>query len=225
MPLAFLISRAYGFQPFEFSLRATCCQARFDFTAKVPAGSTKEQFELMLQDLLVERFQLDLHREQKEMAVYALTVGGKGPKMKQSAPGTAATSKDPWIDSPPYTMGKDGYPVFRAGQFGLAGGNGYYRWTDVNVSMKEIVKTLSYYLNGPVVDDTGLGGKYDIDMTWAFDLAGLTDSGHQLPEAPEAYGPTLIKAVRDQLGLQVISRKGHGDIVIVDRVAKVPISN
>jgi uncharacterized protein (TIGR03435 family) len=123
-------------------------------------------------------------------------------------------------------MGKDGYPVFPSGQFGLAGGNGHYRWTGVNVSMKEIVKTLSYYLGGPVVDDTGLGKGYDIDMTWTIDFAGLTDSsGHQLQDASEPYGPTLIQAVRDQLGLQLISKKGHGEIVVVDHVLKVPTEN
>jgi uncharacterized protein (TIGR03435 family) len=146
--------------------------------------------------------------------------------MKESAPGTAAPSKDPWIEEPPFTIGKDDYPVFQAGQFGLAGVNGHYRWTGVNVSMQEIVKVLSYYLGGPVVDDTALVGKYDINMTWTIDLTGLTDSaGLPLPEVPGPYGPTLIKAVRDQLGLQVISRKGRGDIVIIDHVEKVPIGN
>jgi len=229
VPLAFVISHAYGFQPPGFSPRDSCCQARFDFNAKVPEGTTNEQFYRMLQNLLVERFRLTLHHEQKEMAIYALTVGEKGPKLKESAPGAAQAPEDPWA-APEYTMGKDGYPVFPAGHGGLAGGNGHYRWTGFNISTQEIVKTLSYHLGRPVVDGTGLRGKYDIDMTWTIDVAWLMESAglrDQIPEGSDngPYGPTLIRAVRDQLGLQLISKKGHGDIVVVDHVAKVPSEN
>ena len=55
MPLSFVIAHAYGFQVYQFRPDHPCCQARFDFTAKVPKGTTKEQFWRMLQDLLVER--------------------------------------------------------------------------------------------------------------------------------------------------------------------------
>ena len=229
VPLAFVISHAYGFQPPEFSPRDICCQARFDFTAKVPEGTTNEQFHRMLQNLLVERFKLTLHREQKEMAIYELTVGQKGPKMKESAPDAAPVPEEPWA-VPEYSMGKDGYPVFTAGHGGLAGGNGHYRWTGFNLSIQEIVKTLSFHLGRPVVDCTRLRGKYDIDMTWTVDVAWLMESAglrDQISEVTDngPHGPTLMHAVRDQLGLELISKKGHGDIVVVDHLAKVPIEN
>jgi len=60
IPLAFLITRAYSFEAYQFSPRCACCQARVDVTAKVPEGATKEQFAGMLQNLLVDRFQLAL---------------------------------------------------------------------------------------------------------------------------------------------------------------------
>jgi len=229
VPLAFVISRAYSLQPPGFSPRDSCCQARFDFTAKVPEGATKEQFHRMLQNLLVERFQLTLHHERKEMAIYELTLGEKGPKMKESASDSTPSQEDPWA-VPEYKIGKDGYPVFPAGQGGLAGGNGHYRWTGSNVSMQEIVKTLSYHLGRPVIDGTGLKGQYDIHMTWTIDLAWIMESAGLRDQSPEGAddgprGPTLIHAVRDQLGLQLISKKGQGDIVVVDHVAKVPIEN
>lgn len=52
VPLVYLIGKAYGFQPPQFSLRDSCCQARFDITAKVPTGTTKEQFQRMIQNLV-----------------------------------------------------------------------------------------------------------------------------------------------------------------------------
>jgi uncharacterized protein (TIGR03435 family) len=126
-------------------------------------------------------------------------------------------------------MGKDGYPVFPVGRGGLAGPNGHYRWTGFNLSMQDIVKTLSFHLGRPVVDATGLKGKYDIDMTWTIDLASILErSGlRDIPELPDngPPGPTLIGAVQNQLGLKLNSKKGHGDIVVVDHVAKVPIEN
>src|ERR1017187_8562313 len=73
IPLAFLISNAYGFQPYQFNPRDSCCQAGFDITAKISAGTTKEQFLRMQQRLLAERFKLAFHLERKEMAIYELT--------------------------------------------------------------------------------------------------------------------------------------------------------
>ncbi len=58
---------------------------RFDIVAKAPAGATKEQVKVMLQNLLAERFKLTLHHENKELSMYALVVGAKGHKLKDSA--------------------------------------------------------------------------------------------------------------------------------------------
>ena len=230
VPLAFLISQYYGFQPYQFSPRAPCCQGGFDLTAKAPEGATKEQFQQMVQKLLQERLKLRLHHEQKEMAIYELTVGANGPKLKESTPGASSEPEDPWAP-PAYRMGKDGYPVFPAGRSGLLSVAGHVRWTGFNVSMEEVVKTLSFHLGRPVLDATGLKGKYDIDMKWFVDvallleMAGRRDELAQLPDDTGPTGPTLIRAVQDQLGLKLNSKKGLGDIVVIDHVEKVPTEN
>ncbi|MGD0869328.1 MAG: TIGR03435 family protein [Bryobacteraceae bacterium] len=230
--LEFLFANAYGLQPYQFRPLGWMNDVRFDIAAKVPAGTTKEQFQRMQQNLLVQRFKLTLHHEQKEMPIYELTVGEKGLKMKKSAPVAAPAQEDPW-SVPKVSMGKDGYPVFPDGRGGMAGFNGRYRWTGVNVSMQDIVKTLSGRLGRPVVDATGLKGKYEFDMTWIVDMSGIQaslaaramapDSGPPMAEADS--GPTLQQAVQDQLGLKLNSKKGPGDTVVVDHVEKVPIEN
>jgi uncharacterized protein (TIGR03435 family) len=112
----------------------------------------------------------------------------------------------------------------------LAGANGHYRWTGFNVSVREIVTMLSFHLGRPVVDATGLKGNYDIDMKWGVDMAWLLESAglrDQIGELPDTgpTGPTLIRAVQDQLGLKLNSKKGLGDFVVVDHVEKVPTEN
>jgi uncharacterized protein (TIGR03435 family) len=224
-----LITNAYGFQPYQFRANDPCCIARFDIAAKAAPGTTKEQFQQMIQNLLEERFRLKLHLVPKEMPVYELTVEEKGLKMKQSGPDSPPNPEDPW-EIPPYTVGKDGYPVFPAGHSGLAGPNGHYRWVGFRLSLPEIVKTLSCYLGRPVTDATGLTGKYDIDMRWGIDLAwALERSGdsEEIARLPDT-GPTgrpLIRAIQDQLGLKLNSKKGLEDIVVIDHLEKAAIEN
>src|SRR5208283_2825133 len=154
------------------------------------------------------------HYEQKEMAIFDLTVGKKGLKMKDSAPDAVSTPEEfPWESSVPIE-GKDGCPVFPAGHGGRTEGRFCNRWTGFNLSMQEIVKTLSFNLGRKVVDSTGLKGKYDIDITWYLEWDGPQELVGEEP-ADLLHGPSLIHAVRDQLGLELIPKKGTGDIVVV----------
>ena len=95
MPLGLLITRAYGFEAYQFRPNHPCCQSRFDFNAKVPPGTTREQFHRMLRNLLEQRFRLALHLERKEMPIYNLTVAEKGLKIKPSAPDAVPPPEDP----------------------------------------------------------------------------------------------------------------------------------
>jgi uncharacterized protein (TIGR03435 family) len=229
VPLNFLITYGYGFAPYQFSRHNPCCEDRFDVSAKVPPGATKHQFQQMLQNLVAERFGFAFHYDRKETAAYELTVGEKGPKMKKSASDAAPVDQDPF-DTPEHTIGKDGYPVFPPGVAGYAGMNNRHRWTGYNVSMQEIVKTLSFYLGRPVIDGTGLTGRFDIDLKWATDVALALEMAGRPEEAAEVPdlgtpGPTLIRAVQDQLGLKLTSTKGPGDLVVIDHIEKFPSDN
>jgi uncharacterized protein (TIGR03435 family) len=230
VPLGLLISQAYGFEAYQFRPNDPCCRERFDLTAKVPEGTTKEQFHRMIQNLLEDRFRLKFHLVKKEMPIYELSVAETGLKMKES-PTTASPppADDPWAP-PDFTIGKDGYPVFPAGRSGLAGPNGHYRWVAFNLPMQEIVKTLSFYLGRPVVDATGLTRKYDVDLRWWIDLAWVLErSGHveESKDLPDrgTPGPPLLRAVQDQLGLKLTSRKGFGNLVAIDHLENVPAGN
>jgi uncharacterized protein (TIGR03435 family) len=229
VPLNFLITYGYGFAPYQFPRHHSCCEDRFDVSARVPPDATKDQFRRMVQSLLTRRFGFAFHYDLKETAAYELTVADKGLKMKKSAPAAASVDQDPF-DTPEYTVGKDGYPAFPPGVAGYAGMNNRHRWTGFSLSMPEIARTLSFYLGGPVIDATGLSGRFDIDLKWATDVALALELAGRREEAAEVPdlgtpGPPLIRAVQDQLGLKLTSTKGPGDIVVIDHIERVPTDN
>lgn len=80
-----LIADAYGVRRNQVSGEPNWLDSRrFDVVAKVPEGATRDQVKLTLQNLLAERFKLTLHRETKELPIYALVVDAKGPRLKDS---------------------------------------------------------------------------------------------------------------------------------------------
>jgi len=98
-------------------------------------------------------------------------------------------------------------------------------------SMAALASFLSVQLDHPVTDATGLTGVYDFELRWMIDPAGrgpvasppAEGAPGNLPEGD--FGPTLVEAVRDQLGLALTQKKGPAEVLVVDRAEKVPIEN
>jgi uncharacterized protein (TIGR03435 family) len=220
---------------------------RFDITATMAPGTTKEQFHLMLQKLLADRFGLTLHREKKEMPAFVLTVSKKGLKMKESAPDPVVKEGDPKPeDAPPpdktqMRMGKDGFPQMpaaRRGQPMMMISPGRAKIKAEAMTMDQLTAQLERMLNRPVVDQTGLKGKYDIELTFVPDMANIMGGrGPMMAPPPGAGGgpvemksddgevPPLTIAVQDQLGLKLDSQKTQVEVVVVDHMEKVPTEN
>jgi len=194
-------------------------EPRFDITAKVPEGATREQFFQMLQNMLVERFGLKFHRDQQQVQGFELSIAKGGPKFQESAP---EPPKDPAAVPPPPltpaqlrpTRGPDGYPVSLAGVSGAAtmGNRASGQW--FRVTMQRLVTELDHQLNKPVVDATGLNGKYDLALHWVPD-----------PTRPDGDGPSLFAALQEQLGLKLESKKVTIPTVVIDHAEKTPTEN
>jgi uncharacterized protein (TIGR03435 family) len=227
--LHLLVTEAYHLKGFQvFGLRMQDRQ-RFYITAKVPEGATKEDLQLMLQNLLAERFKMKVHHETKDLPIYELTIGKDGPRFKESAgeppkndlatpaPGAAELDKDGDPIAPPGTM-----------RFSLVNGVARFRLNVAGESMEKLVTTLSNQLNQPVVDATGLKGQYDFVLFWSrqnLSPASPAPSPDGVAVSPEASGPTLIGAVQQQLGLKLESKKGPVEILVIDHYEKVPTEN
>jgi len=150
------------------------------------------QFQSMIRKLLAERFGLTLHREQREMQAFALRVTKDGPKLRKS---TGDPSGGP---------GSDGR---------VSNGVETHRYT--NASMPDLALMLMIYGDRPIVDQTGLPGRYDFQLRWTRDEAPATAS-----DAP----PGLFTAMQEQLGLKLEPAKVPADVLVLDAV-KRPSAN
>jgi hypothetical protein len=101
LSLADLIPMAFRVKPYQVSGPDWMRQERFDILAKIPEGVSKDQVPEMLQALLVERFKLTIHREKRDLPVYALVVGKNGPKLKESSPDDTASAESSTIGLTP----------------------------------------------------------------------------------------------------------------------------
>jgi len=226
-PVYWLVSGAYNIRiQTLFSGPDWLHEVRFDFSAKIPAGATKETFRLMLQNLLAERFKMAVHREKKQMQVYELTVAKNGPKFKESVP-KDAPNKD---DGPPQKIKTDGdgFPILTPGMT-MAAIPGHARFGAQNQPMDWLIDMLSGQLASPITDATGLTGKYDFLVSWAFeDHSSSTPPpiGGAPPAAEfEQYLPALISSVQSQLGLKLTAKKGLAEVLVVDHIEKSPTGN
>lgn len=224
MDLSNLITMAYRIMHFQLSAPDWIGRQRFDLTARIPEGTTKEQFSQMQQNMLADRFKLAVHHESREMPKYDLVVAKGGPKLKPSAGGaeeTAPRGAAPPDPTPP-KFDKDRYPILKPGLAGTIMMNGRARTFRPNCTMEQFAQTLSGPLGKPVTDATGLAGKYDISLYWVTDAL---PAGPTAEPPPVDAGPTLQQAIQDQLGLRLDAKKGPVDFLVVDHAEKLPTEN
>jgi uncharacterized protein (TIGR03435 family) len=208
-----LIAIAYQVDYFQISSKMTLDQDRFDFTAKVPEGATRQQFRVMLQNLLAERFHLKSHLETKEFPGYELIVGKGGPKLNGAIP-KGGSSTDDFPALPPGRPGLSSRHTIKDGLLVV-------RMTGRQQSMKDIAESLQPPDSQPVVDKTGLAGKYDFSLEYAYDRP------NQPPDTAAAPTviPDLFTALQQQLGLQLVRKKVPFDVVVVESVDRLPTEN
>jgi bla regulator protein BlaR1 len=223
MPLKELIVLAWRVQPFQLSGGPSWIEsAHYDISAKSEGNPKQEENFLMVQSLLVDRFQLKIHHETKELPVYALVVANKdgkiGPQLIESKEGSC-TQFDPSKPPPPPEPGKP--PALGCGGMWM----GPDRINAVGIPISQLSPVLSRMLGRTVVDKTGLTAKYDVKAQWTPDqnqlqaLGGGAPPGEPVPQF-DPNGPSIFTALQEQLGLKLESQKGPVDILVIDHVEK-----
>ena len=163
----------------------------------IPGQPNDKQLKGMMKKLMEDRFQLKMHPDKKEMAAYTLVVAKGEPKLTKS-------QGDP--------NGLPGLGFRGPGLFSAA-----------NASMSEFCQVMEQVvLDRPVVDQTGLKGKYDFSLTWTADESQFVGSGIPIPppsDKPDAP-PGLFTAIQEQLGLKLDPAKTPVDVLVIDHVEK-----
>lgn len=158
----------------------------------------------MLQRLLEDRLRLRIHRETREIPVYALTVAKGGPKLQPFHEGTCNVY-DISASFPPPPPPEN--PCHNRG--GLRGGV-----LAIDVQAATLDDIAMFYLGGldrPIVDKTGISGRFDFHLEYVPD----SKTGDADPS-----GPSIFTAVQEQLDLKLEPAKGPGEFVVIDHVEK-----
>jgi uncharacterized protein (TIGR03435 family) len=246
--LAQIVARAYNIKTYQVIAPDWLNQERFDIDAKIPAGATKEQANVMLQNLLAERFHMVVQRGTKDFQGYDLVVAKGGHKLKESSPEDAAfdqsqprPSTPPPPPPPPGPGGRMNPPTLaRPGlmmMMRMSPKGAVVHLSARAQTMQQLVDAIANHLNRPVIDATNLPGKYDFQLEFSGDApmamggmlpppppgAGINPPGNA--ESPEDLAPALPTALQQQLGLRLESKKIPLPTITVEKADKVPTGN
>jgi len=202
-----LIVRAYGMKDYQVEGPDWLRSERFDVAAKFPEAlpTDREKYNAglhaMMQNMLVDRFKLAVHRDKKTLSVYGLTVAKGGIKFKEVP------------DSDSHNENSN---------------NTHYVGTCV--SMEAFAEFLALRRDLPqdlpVLDMTGLKGFYNLTLDWVPELRQSVESkGDVSVIADNPSWPTLLVALQEQLGLKLETRRAPIEILVVDHAERVPSEN
>jgi bla regulator protein BlaR1 len=172
---------------------------------KVDPMQSLPERQRMLQALLADRCKLTLHRETKDLPVYALAIAENGPKLQEAKPG------DTYANG---IKGPNGHP---GGPGNIRMGRGTL--TGQALSMADFVRVLSDQLGRPVLHKTGLTGKYDLTLQWTPDDSQLPGLKQAEPQPPPS-GSSIFTAIQAQLGLELESQDSPVETLVIDHVEK-----
>ena len=226
-----LVTIAYDIPLYRLSEQGDLYTERLDVEAKMPVETTREQFNVMLQNLLADRLGLKAHWATQQIEMYALVVAKGGPKFKVAAPDSPQASNDASKNGNPGRVGPDGFPIPPSGNgpwIGVAP-VGKMVMRGHNETAAEMARAIGMRtLDGPLTDATGLADKYDYTIFWSMSAtsAALRATPAVEPDSPSIPdGPSIFDAVQEQLGLKIEKRKGPVQILVVDHVDKQPTEN
>jgi uncharacterized protein (TIGR03435 family) len=207
-------------------------QERFDISANIPAGATRDQVPEMLRALLRDRFKLMSHPERREFPVYELTAAKSGLTIKPSVP-------DPNAPAAPTATIAGGSGSAGGVNLALPGGATFSLLPDKlearNMTLAQLADMFSRFADRPVLDATGLPGKYDLSVALTPDdyqpllIRSAVNAGVVLPPQAlrllDAAPGNALGNVLAGTGLTLESQKAPLDVIVVDSALKAPTEN
>jgi uncharacterized protein (TIGR03435 family) len=224
------IAAAYGVRDHQIAGPAWMGTAMFDIIAKMPEDAAAlKQVPPMLRALLEERFRIRTHREPRELPVYALEVAPHGPPLvrlpdEAPPPGPFMAESGPGAGGRVTDLG-DG------GTFAV-GGN---RFEATRVTMKALADLLAPFVDRPILDMTGLEGRYNVAVVLtpedfqALMSRSVAAAGYVVsPEALRLAETASSVAVPDALarvGLKLRQQRAPIEVLVIDSIDRTPTEN
>lgn len=214
------IEWAYSIEPFRLLGGPKWInEDRFNIQAKSPITHgyvSFEQNQQMMQALLQDRFKLVVHHETRKLAAYFLAVSRAGLKAPETRQGSCYVVTR---ETKPADVGNQLICGAMRGRIGDMEGAG--------ISMGLLCKNLERMLGAVVLDKTGIGGRlFDISLRWMPEIefnvhspdSSRDSDTRASPETAEL--PSLVTALKEQLGLELESNKAPIDVLVIDHVER-----
>ena len=168
---------------------------RYDIAAKAGESLGPGRLQRMMQSLLAARFQLVIHRETRQLPMYAMVVDKNGAKVHLTE-----AHGDPGQN--PFNMTDRG------------------RLTGTQVTAAMLANVLSNQLGRTVQDQTGLQGVFDFKLEWEPDTDAQSTNvdGSLAPSTDARSGPSVLTAIQEQLGFKLEPRKGPVEVIVIDHI-------
>ena len=210
-----LIAEAFGVRSDQINGPAWLNTERYDIVANIPLGATKDDFKLMLADLLGSRFRLQFHMGSKTRPIYVLRVGNNGARLKPTER-RADDATDPSVGG----VDAQGCPLVSPNYKGMVSRPvpGVMCWTARDVAITDLARLLEQPAGRPIVDETGLTARYDFTIRYQFMGRGAD------PGAADR-APTVFTAVEEQLGLKLEPTTRSFPELIIDSMEREPTAN
>jgi uncharacterized protein (TIGR03435 family) len=214
--LKMLLERAYGVWPSQIVGPRWLDTQRYVVAAKLPKETTPKLLQLMLQQLLTERFQINLHHGSRTLPVYDLVwrrvvrswgPPEKLPEYKDEAEERAAQEMKAYALMMAEHNAHERDPHIGA----------HLSFTLSSATAQEFAEKLSSYVDRPVRDRTQLPGVYAFALNWV-------PEGAHLPGDPPS-GPSIFVALQEQLGLKLQPRDDRFDVLVIDKADQSPTNN
>ncbi len=189
---------AYGVRDSQIAGPGWLATRRYDIAANTSGPASADELKQMTRKLLADRLKLQLHRESKELPVYAM-VGNKKTAKMQPAAGGAATM-----------MPTGGALVFR------------------NYSMEALAERLAerpFKLDRQVIDKTGVSGLFDFTLKLAENETDLKHTLEGMERGSADQGPSMFTILQEQLGLSFKSQRAAIESLVIDHAEKDPTAN
>jgi uncharacterized protein (TIGR03435 family) len=223
-PVRLLLQNAYSVQAFQIVGGPDWIDSdHYAIEAKAAGDPGRAQLFLMLQSLLEDRFHLQIHRDTRELPVYALVAAKNG--LKLSPPKEECMDPAPGA-LPPGRMQPPGHgqpPLAPCGHVGIMLEPGGATMRGGKIPMAELIRALSMVLGRTVVDKTGFSGLFDLrlgflpdEITAALPAPPPDAAGASL----DSRNPPILTALQEQLGLRLESTKGPVEVIVIDHVER-----